>query len=709
VNALGVVQWTPADGVPLCTATGEQINPTITSDGAGGAIITWEDYRSGDPDIYAQRVNALGVVQWTPDDGVALCMANDDQFSPTITSDGADGAIITWEDYRSGNYDIYAQRVNALGVVQWTPADGVALCTAIRNQFSPQITSDGACGAIVTWYDGRNVGIYDIYAQRVDSLGVVRWTPVNGVALCTAAAYQWFPRIASDGVGGAIVTWEDQRDGGADIYAQRLSASGAVRWIPDGVLLSAATGMQRDPTITSDGADGAIVTWRDYRNGSDYDVYAQKVDTLGVVRWTPANGVPICTETGNQTFPTITSDGAGGAIVTWYDSRSGNYDIYAQRIDQYGQSVVLPPDILSVQDVPADQGGWVRITVKKSYFDDEMQPTYPISLYNVWQRIDDPALLVMISQPNGGEAASAQGNEALLKHSVDASSVSTWPIKEWKERSFVNSRELQSTEALPPGTWELLGSFAACQQEEYIYRASTLADSAESGIPYSVYMVSAHTTTPSVWFVSAPDSGYSVDNLPPGPPGGLMAEQSFEPEGLALGWDVNEENDLSYYAVYRGLSEDFVPVAGNRIATPIDPECFDGEWRWNSGYYYKISAVDVHGNESGFVLLGPEDVTGIDTPKVPGASYLAQNCPNPFNPMTKIAFGLAVPGCVNLRIYDVSGRLVRELVDETRPAARYEEVWDGLDGAGRHAASGMYFYRLDAGTFTQTRKMVLLK
>ena len=128
---------------------GDQYIPTITSDGAGGAIVTWEDSRSGNYDIYAQRVNASGAVQWTAD-GVALCTATGSQWAPTITSDGAGGAIVTWQDYRSGNYDIYAQRVNASGAVQWT-ADGVALCTATGYQGAPTITSDGAGGAIVTW------------------------------------------------------------------------------------------------------------------------------------------------------------------------------------------------------------------------------------------------------------------------------------------------------------------------------------------------------------------------------------------------------------------------------------------------------------------------------------------------------------------------------------------------------------------------------
>jgi len=336
VNASGAVQWT-ANGVALCTSTGDKAYLQITSDGAGGAIVTWDDHRNGNSDIYAQRVNASGAVQWTAN-GVALCTAAGGQVAPTITSDGAGGAILTWDDNRSGNVHIYAQRVNGSGAVQWT-ADGVALCTAARDQYVAGITSDGAGGAIVTWQDTRSGSYVDIYAQRVNASGAAQWT-TDGVALYTATggSTESF-QITSDGAGGAIVTWSENRSWDYDIYAQRVNASGAVQWTADGVALCTAARVQYSPQIVSDGAGGATVTWRDDRSGSNYDIYAQRVDALGAVQWT-TDGVALCTATGDQGFPQITFDGVGGAIVSWYDYRSGNWDIYAQRVDAAGHTVV---------------------------------------------------------------------------------------------------------------------------------------------------------------------------------------------------------------------------------------------------------------------------------------------------------------------------------------------------------------------------------
>jgi hypothetical protein len=350
LNAAGVPQWT-ADGVALCTSGGVQSyngapGPAIVSDGAGGAIVTWMDSRSGTSnDIYAQRVNAAGAPQWSAD-GVALCTAANAQYDPTIASDGAGGAIVTWDDYRSypsGNSnfdsyaDIYAQRVNAAGAPQWT-TDGVALCTITGGQYNPTIASDGAGGAIVTWFDyrGGGPGGIDIFAQRVSAEGMAQWT-VGGVALCTAAGNRWYPSIVSDDAGGAIVTWPDGRPSSPyyGVYAQRVNDVGVPQWSTDGVALCTGVTSNERVSIASDGAEGAIVTWRDYRSGTSFDIYAQRVSDAGAPQWT-ADGVALCTAANDQYSPMIASDGAAGAIVTWWDGRGTSYDIYAQRVNAAG-------------------------------------------------------------------------------------------------------------------------------------------------------------------------------------------------------------------------------------------------------------------------------------------------------------------------------------------------------------------------------------
>jgi hypothetical protein len=107
--------------------------------------------------------------------------------------------------------------------------------------------------------------------------------PVNGVALCWGAGFnQDFAQLVSDGAGGAVVAWEDYRTGSAHIYAQRVRGeNGSLVWVADGVAICRATGNQRWPSLASDGSGGAIITWSDDRSGSFYDTYAQRVDAAG--------------------------------------------------------------------------------------------------------------------------------------------------------------------------------------------------------------------------------------------------------------------------------------------------------------------------------------------------------------------------------------------------------------------------------------------
>ena len=96
---------------------------------------------------------------------------------------------------------------------------------------------------------------------------------------------------------------------------------------------------------------------------------------------------------------------------------------------------------------------------------------------------------------------------------------------------------------------------------------------------------------------------------------------------------------------------------------------------------------------------------------LPKAFFLAQNSPNPFNPATMISFNLPEGASeqVSLKVFDLRGRLVRTLVDGAGEAGTYSVFWDGRDHAGRRVSSGVYLYRMQAGEFIQTRKMVLLK
>ncbi|MFX0132185.1 MAG: TolB family protein, partial [Candidatus Hodarchaeota archaeon] len=314
----------------VSNASNNQEAARLSSDGDEGAIITWHDSRnfvSSKRDIYTQRINSIGELQWT-ENGTVICNDTNDQWNPEITESGIGGAIITWVDNRGGDEDIYAQKINGSGTL-WIN-NGTIIVNATGDQNSQQICSDENEGAIIVWADNRNGVDYDIYAQRIDKNGNNLWGS-NGTVLSNAMGDQESPQIVSDGNGGAIITWVDNRGGDEDIYAQKINGSGTL-WINNGTVICNATGDQESPQIVSDGNGGAIITWVDNRSASrGYDIYSQLINLTGYVKWIN-NGTVICNATGYQKSPQIISDGDGGAIITWVDNRSGNEDIYAQKI-----------------------------------------------------------------------------------------------------------------------------------------------------------------------------------------------------------------------------------------------------------------------------------------------------------------------------------------------------------------------------------------
>ncbi len=336
----GQVFW-QANGVLVCDATfeGGSRPLAIAEDGSGGAITIWADTRGTYESVYAQRLDRDGNCLWAPN---GVCLRNNTWFPDKITaaSDGRAGAIVVWEDDPGLGVppQVRAQRVDSNGVVRWGPQGIIVAWDTANVWYWPSLVTDGQGGAIVSWVAETfdTAVVCSLYAQRVDSSGVLRW-PSGGV-LIQSGVNRAYPATAIDGKNGVLVAWSDNRGGEYDIYGQRVDSSGALRWGPEGSdICTADSGQFAYPGgIASDDAGGGIVTWVDKRNG-DYDVYCQRVDSVGLTRW-QVDGVPACTTSGSQWEPAlVVSNGRKGGIVAWSDERSENcYDVYVQAVDSLG-------------------------------------------------------------------------------------------------------------------------------------------------------------------------------------------------------------------------------------------------------------------------------------------------------------------------------------------------------------------------------------
>ena len=229
----------------------------------------------------------------------------------------------------------------------------------------------------------------------------------------------------------------------------------------------------------------------------------------------------------------------------------------------------------------------------------------------------------------------------------------------------------------------------------------TLADSTISeGMYYTAFFVSALTGTPGIYFDSPVDSGYSLDNLAPSPPSGLLMASATE-----LAWDECPATDFNYFTVY-GSDEAELDSTAVLIGYTIDLVMDVSE---DIYVYYHVTATDFSGNEGGASSL-ENPYAGVGTTQdLPEFFDLKQNRPNPFESGTVISFDLPEPRDVCLVVLDIRGRIVKTLTDRAWPAGRHSVAWSGGAVDRETVSPGVYFLRIEAGDFRATRKMLLVQ
>jgi hypothetical protein len=460
------------------------------------------------------------------------------------------------------------------------------------------IAIDGSGNFIITWedFDARNAD-HDIYAQCYSSDGSVLGTNFK-VNNDQGSTYQENPSIAADDSGNFIITWEDNRNGiyAYDIYAQRYSSDGSLLGTNFKVNDDQGSASQNYPSIAADGNGNFIITWYDGRNGNS-DIYAQRYSSDGSVLGTNFK-VNDDQGSASQYYPSIAADGNGNFIITWWDSRA---DIYAQRYSSDGSA-------LGTNFTVPDQGS-----------------AYP----------KEPSI-----------AADSSGNFII-----------TW--EDMRNGDYDIYAQRYSSDGSALDTNFKVNDQASLMQ--FDKKPSIAADGSGNFI--------------ITWEDQRNGRSY---------PENIYA-QRYSCDGDTIGSNLRITGTNESIQVY----PDVILWNG----------CIYSTWSDNrSGRY------DIWANVLDWENPNPSYITKVEKPQPASSFVLHQNYPNPFNPSTSIEFMLIKPEKVTLEVFNIQGVTVQTLLNREMSKGFHQ-----IQFRAENLPTGIYFYRLSTGEFKTMKKMMLLK
>ena len=735
------------DGIPICTTPDDKYYPKVGFNGTCYLVVWYEYYGAPDYDIYGARVDTDG----TPLDPepIPICTVSNYQYRPSVSSDGTN-FLVTWYDQRTGNYDIYGARIDNDGTVLDTA--GIVISDATNSQYYPRVAFDGT-NYFVVWYDYRS-GNYDIYGARVDTAGAV--LDGTGIAIFTGGAHDYRPTIAFDG-NNYFVAWYYNND----IYGTRMDTAGTVL-DPAGITISTAANNQQYPTVAGSG-ENWISVWSDYRNGN-WDIYGARVDTAGVLL--DSTGISVSTVGNTQSLANACFDGLN-YLAVWQDNRFGNndYNIYGARADTSGAVLDFPAIPICTtanhQYYPAvGFDGTNYLVVWYGY------PTV-VSGYEIWgRRVDKSGVVVDTIDI---EICVANNNQQYPKVGFDGNNyLVVWEDERSGEYDIYGSRvdtsgAVLDTIVICDQIYDQYNPAIYFDGEDYLIVWTDYRNGTDKGDIYGARIDTAGTVLGEIEISCAvmdqrdPELAFDGENY-------FVVWEDWR-EGV---WSVYGTRVSKTGVVLDGEG---IPIANLANSGQSNPTVvFDGTdyivfWQdLRSFTYYDVYAarVDTAGvvhtpdgviftdslshQHSPLLVQGSDGqllavyqnfdadyssyriygelfrgsdipITGVETDRVVEGSRLKvvklmQNYPNPFNSTTVIKY--IVPGVekssnLSLKIYDASGRLARTfpITDNRQPIT--EMVWNGCDDSGDKLSNGIYFYRIEMGKYSATRKMILIR
>ena len=711
--------------------TTSQVAPDVAIDNRGCFIIVWEDYRHGysDVDIYAQRFEANGE-PIGPNFKVNDDEVDTEQRFPAIAMAGNGNFVVCWKDGRYP-HGIYYQRFDYSG----TPLheNDLIVNDVVISCHNPAIDMNESGTFVICWRDERN-SPDEIYAQRFDSTGSPLGSNFEVSDIPDQSRNVYRPTVAVHENGDFMICWHYIWDLG--IHANLYDADGIQ--IRDIFQVNAIGFSDNNdyPAVTANPNNGYSVVWQTTRE-IDWDIYRQNFDEAGNAI---GGNFRVNDPSRIQKKPCIASDTRGISIIAWEDDREFNYDIYAA-----AGFPLFPLNLIA--------GTGFNGIVPLSW--DPLYATEGITNYNIYRSTTSGGPYTMLTSVNLSDRGILG---ALMRDWIDTD-VTNGTTYYYAVRADISGWESPYSEeasATPYAEgYEILSNWATTSPT-----INGKIGSGEWNDAATIDISNPYASTPIMLYVKN-DANFlyiavddpNDDNINEGNLIGILFDEdhnelwdetSPSSEGVItistaaalftgywgkypnyLGADIptsatgvdKEISDVTGHVQYE-VSLDLTTSPLN--AAPLETIGF-GIWIDDPGnfypYHYHNAAIWPPGglwetaSTLGDLILADKTDIAISQfeNKTPKNYFLSQNYPNPFNPATLISYDLPKSSYVILKVYNIQGQEIKTLVNEFQPEGMKSVTWDGLDNEGKKVTSSVYFYRIEAGNFSVSKKMILVQ
>ncbi len=739
-------QWSndPAQNNAICDLAGEQAIPKVVNGPTGNTYIGFFSNDSGNYDVRLQRLDFSGNELWDHNgilisDNPAMSWLTD--WDMTVDADNH--AILIFQDIRNGgNNNIYAYRIAPDGTFVWG-ANGLELSNSTAFDVSPKVCITSTGNTVVTWQADTV-----IIMQKIASDGTLLWGP-NGITMSCADTYSWPQPFAIDNDEILLKFFEDTGTFPMTIrhcYMQKYDTNGNVVWANDTVIsnVGGITAWTQVFNIISDENNGCFISWHDSRGGGTISYpFVQHVNSDGSVALT-ANGVQLSTEANRQNFyPESVYNAANNELITYWSQTDGaqnNHGITGQKLDASGNllwgangnNIISISSLYVLPFAVRAAGGYLMILFEE-YTDAVNAYVKVMKLDTDGNYVWPDEQVTMCSVASGkvhSEASQFANNQIIAAWEDDrngpkdiyAQNINLDGTIGGSLLVFLTSFEVEYIDNDVIVTWSTACEFGVLGWN--ILRSETVAFEDAIQINTDLIPGTGTPTTPA-------DYTYIDDNILLGNTYYYWLECVFENGNNTFWGPISVTIPPPVFNPPQNLTVD--PVTG--IVTWDPPEPYPGvellgynlyldgtfvgfleqqtyqleNLIFGQTYTIGISAVYDLGESEivtlEFIYVGTEAGNNIAT-----VTELKGNYPNPFNPATTISFSVAQTSpFVTLAIFNIKGQKVKTLVDEILPAGNHTIVWNGEDENGKSVSSGVYFYKMKAGQYTATKKIILMK